>query len=202
LGTDKAIPTSIVDYHAPHCTTIGGKMRAVRLAIFGIVGLGIVLFGLALAIGWRPLSSAPVTVAPPAPAAETVSTAPAEPTLTSEERAIAESMSARAESMVKAVHDLQALGQEIRATALWKGKVQAAALIITGGQMVIQQAALPARYGPLKATAKTTTDACAAAVRSLPSADTLTIAALTAIDPQLVTCERDLKRLQLSISGL
>jgi len=176
-------------------------MRAVRLAIFGIVGLGIVLFGLALAIGWRPLTST-TAPAPAAPPAELVPTVATEPTLTSEERAIAESMSARAESMVKAVHDLQALGQEIRATALWKGKVQAAVLVITGGQMVIQQAALPARYGPLKDRAKSVTDGCSAAVRGLPDADSLTTTAVAAISPQLATCERDLKRLQLSLSSL
>jgi hypothetical protein len=104
--------------------------------------------------------------------------------------------------MVQAVGDLRRLGQEIRATVEWKVKVRAAAAIITGGQTTIQQAALPARYGPLKLRAKTVTDACGAAVTGLPAVDALTIAAVAAIEPQLDVCERDLKRLQLSLSGL
>lgn len=176
-------------------------MRAIRLALFAVVGLVVALGGLALALGWRPSSSAPVAPAAP-PVAATDPTTPAEPTLSGDERAIAQAMNTRAESMVKAVHDLQALGQEIRATALWKGKVQAAALIITGGQMTIQQAALPQRYGPLKTQAKATTDQCGSAVTSLPRPDALTIAAVAKISPQLETCERDLKKLQLSLSGL
>jgi hypothetical protein len=174
-------------------------MRVLRLALFGIVGLGIVLVGLALAIGWRPFSSTP---APAQPAAELVSTNVPEPTLSVDERAVVETMNTRAESMVQATRDLRQLGHEIRATAAWKGKVTAAAAIITGGQKVIQQAALPSRYGPLKDRAKGVTDACGAAVTGLPSVDALTIALVANIGPQLETCERDLKRLQLSLSGL
>jgi hypothetical protein len=177
-------------------------MRAIRLALFGVAGLVIALAALALALGWRPLSSAPATVAPPAAPAEIAPTTPAEPTLTGEERAIAESMSTRAGSMIQASQQLRQLGQEIRATAAWKGKVKAAAAIITGGQTTIQQAVLPKRYGPLKTQAKATTDQCGAAADSLPNANSLTIAAVAKIGPQLDTCERDLKRLQLSLSGL
>jgi hypothetical protein len=177
-------------------------MRVLRLAVFGIVGLGVVLVGLALAIGWRPFSSAAAPALPAAPAAEIAPTSAPEPTLSADERAVVETMNTRAESMVQATRTLRQLGQEIRATAAWKGKVTAAAGIITGGQKVIQQAALPSRYGPLKATAKATTDACGAAVTGLPGVDSLTIAAVAHISPQLETCERDLKRLQLSLSGL
>lgn len=176
-------------------------MRAVRLALFGIIGLVVVLGGLALALGWRPSNG---TLSTPAaqPAVETDPTALAEPTLTSDERAIVKAMDARAESMIAAVHDFQALSQETRATLTWKTKVRTAAAIMTGGQAAIQQAALPARYGPLKTRAKEVTDQCGAAVTSLPAVDALTVAAVAAIDPQLVICERDLKRLQLSLSGL
>jgi hypothetical protein len=174
-------------------------MRIVRLALFGIAGLGIVLVGLAFAIGWRPFSSA---TAPAQPAAEIVPTNAPEPTLSADERAVVETMNTRAGAMAQAARDLRQLGQEIRATVAWKGKVKAAASIVTGGQKVIQQAALPFRYGPLKDRAKTVTDACGAAVTGLPAADVLTIASVAHISPQLETCERDLKRLQLSLSGL
>lgn len=177
-------------------------MRAARLALFGIGGLAVVLLGLALAIGWRPFQSVPVSpTSPPASTTESLPTVVPEPTLTAAERAVFNSMSIRADSMVKATRDLRALGQEIRATALWKGKVQSAVLIITGGQTTIQQAALPAHYGPLKDRVKTVTDACAATVTGLPDANALTIAAVAAITPQLEVCERDLKRLQLSAIG-
>lgn len=147
---------------------------------------------------------APQAVNDPTPAAtiETVPTAVPEPTLTSDERAVATMMSERAGAMVQAAQTLRQLGQEIRATAAWKGKVRAAASIITGGQKVIQQAALPTRYGPLTDRAKSVTDACGAAVAALPAIDALTVSSVAALDPQLTICERDLKRLQLSISGL
>lgn len=151
--------------------------------------------------GAAPAAEEPTPVPMPIPTEAPVeATFVSEPTLTADEQAIFQSMATRAESMVKAVHDLQALGQEVRATALWKGKVQAAALIITGGRMVIQQAALPAHYGPLKTRAKDTTEQCAVTVEGLPRPDALTIASVAALDPQLKICERDLKRLQLSFS--
>lgn len=143
--------------------------------------------------------TAPASLPPTSPAAA------ADPTLTTAERAGIKTISERAKSMTAAAKDLQALGQEIRATVAWKVKVRTAAQIITGGQKTIAQVNLPAFYTPLAQRTKMVTENCAKPAEALASAsvDALSVAMVKAQDNALQRwCITELEHLQLSLDSI
>jgi hypothetical protein len=173
----------------------------VRLAAFAAV----LLLIFALVLGWRPwhLLSPPPPAVPTRPiAAQEMATIAPEPTLTDSERATVQTWTTRTASMITAARELQTLGQAIRADLAWKGKVRAAAVIITGGKQTIQRTPLPDRFGPLSERAKTATDGCARTVGKLPDVDALGAASVQALNAELDQCVRALELLQVSLSGL
>jgi hypothetical protein len=84
-----------------------------------------------------PTAAVVTPVAMPVPTEALFPTGAPEPTLTHDERTQVALMDNRASAMIAAAGDLQRLGQEIRATVAWKGKVHAAATTITAGQHAI-----------------------------------------------------------------
>ena len=128
-------------------------------------------------------------------------TLPPVPTLTAAERQGVQTARERTKSMVKAARDLQALGQELRATVEWKTKVRTAAQIITGGQKTIALVQLPALVAQ---RTKDITTNCAKPAESLVAADVdaLSIAAVKAQGDVIQKCVTDLEQLQVSLDSL